>query len=146
MQAIFWILILLPLTAADEGLAPWNADRQPGDVARRHVQGISAGRAGYTVIQGGTMGRRHGPSPQGVWQPFHQTWESNRSVRIENVGGTDVVNPWLSNGQNDFRTLDAIVARATEPGMSESERAMSLWWQEIQHRFHFEGDNSELSS
>ncbi len=55
-----------------------------------------------------------------------------------------VVNPWLSNGQNDFRSLDRIVARAIEPGMTDREKARALWWQEVQHRFHLEGDNDEL--
>ena len=55
-----------------------------------------------------------------------------------------MVNPWLSNGRNDFRSLDRIVARAIEPGMTDAEKARALWWQEVQHRFHFEGDNGEL--
>lgn len=92
------------------------------------------------------MDGRNCRSPQGVWTPFEQTWESNRSVRIENVGETDLVNPWLSNGRNDFRTIDAIVARAIEPGMTDKEKATALWWQQIQHRFHYEGDNRELAS
>ena len=90
------------------------------------------------------MDGRNCRSPQGVWQPFSQTWESNRSVVMENVGQTDVVNPWLSNGQNDFRTLDEIVARAVKPGMTAAEKARALWWQEVQYRFHFDGDNDEL--
>src|SRR5579872_3879486 len=146
MQATLWILAMLPLAAADEGLAPWGADRRPTDVGRRHVREITAGRAEYTVLQNGTMDGRNCRSPQGVWQPFEQTWESNRSVRMENVGETDVVNPWLVSGRNDLRNLDTVVSRAIEPGMSASDRAMSLWWQEAQHRFHFEGDNNELSS
>jgi len=140
------LCILAILTAVDEGLAPWNADRHPTDVARKHSQEITAGRVEYAVLQGGTMDGRNCRSPQGVWQPFQQTWESNRRVRLENVGETDVVNPWLSNGQNDFRNLDAIVARAVEPGMTDREKAMSLWWQETQHRFHLDGDNNELGN
>jgi hypothetical protein len=146
MTATLWILALLPLGQGDPGLAPWGADRHPTDVARRHVQEVTAARSEYTVLQGGTMDGRNCRSPQGVWQPFQQSWESNRRVRIENVGETDVVNPWLSNGQNDFRNLDAIVARAVSPGMTEGDKAMSLWWQEIQHRFHLDGDNGELSN
>ncbi|MBI3861995.1 MAG: hypothetical protein HY290_08870, partial [Planctomycetia bacterium] len=145
MHATLCLLALLPLAAGDEGLAPWASDHHPTDVAKQHVQEISAGRAEYTVIQGGTMDGRNCRSPQGVWQPFQQTWESNRRVRIENIGDTDVVNPWLSNGRTDFRNLDAIVARAVEPGMTDREKAMALWWQEVQHRFHFDGDNAELS-
>ena len=36
------------------------------------------------------------------------------------------------------------MARAIEPGMTDSEKARALWWQEVQHRFHLEGDNDEL--
>lgn len=51
----------------------------------------------YTIIQGGTMDGRSGRSPMGCGinreGAYVQTWESNRSVRMENVGETDVVNP-----------------------------------------------------
>ncbi len=136
-------VLLLGATADDER-APWASNHHPTDVAKRHVQEITNRRVEYVVVQGGTMDGRNCRSPQGVWQPFEQTWESNRSVRMENVGTTDLVNPWLSNGQNEFRSLDRIVARAIKPGMTDREKARALWWQEVQHRFHFEGDNSEL--
>jgi hypothetical protein len=145
MPASYLILLLLPFTAGDEGLAPWGKDRHPTDVPRRHVQEINGGRVDYTVTQAGTMDGRNCRSPQGVWQPFEQTWESNRAVRIENVGETDVVNPWLTNGRNDFRNLDAIVSRAIHKDMSQGEIAMALWWQEVQYRYHYDGDNTELS-
>ena len=138
-----WTVLLLG-AAPDDALAPWAANRHPSDVAKRHVQEITEGQAEYVVVQGGTMDGRNCRSPQGVWQPFQQTWESNRSVRVENVGETDVVNPWLASGRNDFRSLDQIVARAIEPGMTDKEKARALWWQEVQHRFHLEGDNGEL--
>jgi hypothetical protein len=125
-------------------LAPWASQPHATDVAKQHVQEITDRRVEYVVIQGGTMDGRNCRSPQGVWQPFEQIWESNRSVRMENAGATDVVNPWLSNGHNDFRSLDKIVARAIEPQMTDSEKARALWWQEVQHRFHWEGDNGEL--
>jgi hypothetical protein len=73
-----------------------------------------------------------------------QTWESNRSVRMENVGETDVVNPWLSNGRNDFRSVEEIVSSAVTPGMSDAEKAFALWFQQIRYRHHSSGDNSEL--
>ncbi len=145
MRTILWML-LLPTTLYGQELAPWRSDRHPGDVSQRHVQEIVEGRLEYRVIQGGTMDGWNCRSPQGVWTPFEQTWESNRSVRLENVGETDVVNPWLSNGRNDFRNLSSIAARAIEPGMTDREKAIALWWQETQHRFHHEGDNSELLS
>ena len=58
-----------------------------------------------------------------------QSWQSNRAVRMENVGQTDVVNPWLSNGRNNFRNIDEIVASAVTPGMSDKEKAIALWFQ-----------------
>src|SRR5262245_51254219 len=137
-----WAVLLA--AATEDSLSPWASDHHPTDVSRRHVQEVTDASVGYIVVQGGTMDGGNCRSPQGVWQPFRQTWESNRSVRIENVGETDVVNPWLSNGRNDFRSLDRIVAWAVEPGMTDGEKARALWWQEVQHRFHLEGDNGEL--
>jgi hypothetical protein len=128
----------------DDALAPWGSNHHASDVAQRHVQEIGTGRVEYIVVQGGTMDGRNCRSPQGVWQPFEQTWESNRSVRLENVGKTDVVNPWLTSGGRDFRSFDRIVAAAALPGMTEAEKTRALWWQQVQNRFHLEGDNAEL--
>src|SRR5262245_47814163 len=145
MKPIF-LLLLLPTTLCAEELAPWCSNHHPSDVAKRHIQEITSGKLQYQIIQGGTMDGRNCRSPQGVWTPFEQTWESNRSVRMENVGDTDVVNPWLVSGRNDFRSVHSIVARAIEPGMTDGEKATALWWQQIQHRFHYQGDNRELAS
>src|ERR1044072_450485 len=136
MRPIFWLL-LLPATLCGEELAPWKSNHHPSDMTKRHVQEIAASQQEYRIVQGGTMDGRNCRSPQGVWTPFEQTWESNRSVRMENVGETNIVNRWLSNGHHDFRNRDAIVARAIKPGMSDKEKAIALWWQEIQHRFHY---------
>src|SRR6516165_4261508 len=138
-----WAVLLLGLMP-DDARAPWASNHDPSDVPKQHVQEITERHLEYVVVQRGTMDGRNCRSPQGVWQPFEQTWESNRSVRMENTGETDVVNPWLVSGQNDFRSLDRIVARAIEPGMTDKEKARALWWQEVQHRFHLEGDNAEL--
>ena len=73
-----------------------------------------------------------------------QTWESNRSVRMENVGQTDVVNPWLSNGRNNFRNAQEIVSSAVTPDMTGAEKAFAFWFQEIRYRHHSPGDNNEL--
>jgi hypothetical protein len=137
-----WISVLAGI--AEDGLAPWSSNHHPTDISRRHVQEITSGTATYSIVQGGTMDGRNCRSPQGVWQPFEQTWESNRSVWMENVGQTDVVDPWLSNGRDDCRGFNELVARAVSPGMTDAEKARALWWQEVQHRFHFEGDNAEL--
>lgn len=147
MRTMFWFLFLFLWTPlCGEELAPWNSNHHATDSPRRHVQEITGAAQKYSVVQSGTMDGRNCRSPQGVWTPFEQTWESNRSVRMENVGDTNVINPWLSNGRNDFRSVKAIVDRAIEPGMTDNEKAIALWWQQIQYRFHYQGDNHELAS
>ena len=75
----------------------------------------------------------------GVWD---QTWESNRAVRLENVGETDVINPWLSNGRNDFRSVKEIVAGAVRPGHEGSGEGHRALAPADHHRFHAgTGDN-----
>jgi hypothetical protein len=130
--------------AGAEEFAPWGSNKQPGDAAKRHVEDISSAHSGYSVMQAGSMDGQNCRSPQDTWRSYEQTWESNRSVRIENIGDSDVVAPWLSNGRNNFRTLDEIVNAAVKPGMSDKEKSFALWWQEIQFRYHFPGDNDEL--
>src|SRR6185436_18711129 len=145
------LAILLVLTCAelsrgnpgpgDEKLAPWGANHHASDVPKKHQQDISGGKQEYTVLQGGTMDGRNCRSPMGVGMSregaIEQTWESNRAVRMENVGDSDVVNPWLSNGQNNFRSFEEVVAGAITPGMTDAEKAAAVWHQRIKYRYHF---------
>ncbi|KPK65926.1 MAG: hypothetical protein AMK73_01520 [Planctomycetes bacterium SM23_32] len=130
-------------------LEPWASDTHPTDVPGRHVEEISTGRHEYTVTQGGTMDGQNCCSPMSVGMnmegALEQTWESNRLVRMANVGETDVLNPWLSNGRNLFRTVDEIVNAAITPGMSDSEKAKAIWFQDCRYHYHFVADNAELS-
>jgi len=108
-----------------DGLKPWATNTHPSDVARSHVDLITQTDQKYTIFQGGTMDGRNCRSPMGCGMAregtFLQTWESNRSVRMENVGDTDVVNPWLSNGRNNFRSIGEIVSSAVAPDISKAE-------------------------
>jgi hypothetical protein len=159
--AFAWALISLsgvltgsPSSDTDRGgetLSPWSTDTHPTDVARSHIEEIAAPTGApykYTVVQGGTMDGRNCRSPMGCGiareGAFLQTWESNRSVRMENAGDADVVNPWLSNGRNNFRSVEEIVSSAVAPGMTDAEKAFALWFQEIRYRHHSGGDNNEL--
>jgi hypothetical protein len=116
-------------------LEPWASNHHPKDVARRHTEEISAAKQEYRITQGGTMDGTNCRSPIGgsfgVWE---QSWEPNRAVRMENVGETDVINPWRSNGRNDCRTLAEMVAGALHPGMTDREKAVALWWHQTTHR------------
>jgi Asp-tRNA(Asn)/Glu-tRNA(Gln) amidotransferase A subunit family amidase len=46
---------------------------------------------------------------------------------MENVGETDVVNPWLSNGRDNFRTAEAVANSALAPGMTDAEKAFATF-------------------
>jgi hypothetical protein len=149
MCALIVVLPVLVLAQPpDQSLAPWVSSHDPTDAEKRHVEPIAAGRHAYTIRQSGTMDGANCRSPVGVGMmdgpAIQQTWESNRAVRLENVGETDVVNPWLSNGRNGFRTLGEIVSTAVEPKMTDREKAFALWFQEIRYRYHWVGDNAEL--
>ncbi len=129
-------------------LEPWVSNTNPTDSPKRHVEEVASGRHEYAVTQGGTMDGRNCRSPMGVGMnmegAMEQTWESNRAVRMENVGDTDVINPWLSNGRNLFRTMDEIVNAAIEPGMSDREKALAIWFQECRYSYHFVGDSDPV--
>jgi hypothetical protein len=129
--------VVLPVLLAAQALLP-------GDVARSHVETVAKSGHVYTVLQGGTIDGRMGRSPAGVYEGWTRGFESNRALRMENAGETDVLDPWVSNGRNTFRTVQEIVATAVKPGMSDREKALALYDQQIRHRWHWHGDNDEL--
>src|SRR5271157_747242 len=148
--------VMLVLTAAAvtgamgaEGASlNWSTNRHPSNVAKSHVEEITEATHHFTISHGGTMDGSNCRSPMGFGiareGALLQTWESNRSVRMENVGQTDLVNPWLSNGRNHFRNVAEIVASAIVPGMTDAEKAHAIWFQETRYRHHSPGDNNEL--
>lgn len=142
------IAAILLLPAPDDALAPWNTNKHASDVAKNHVEVLTDARHVYTVKQGGTMDGTNCRTPVGVGmsdKPIEYRWESNRSVRLENVGETNLVNPWLSNGRNNFRSMDDIIASATTPDMSEKDKAMAIWFQHIRQRYHFPAGGNQGS-
>lgn len=145
---ILIVTISTLVTSTNAALPPWITSTHPTDKAKSHVEEIATSSHRYQIVQGGTMDGRNCRSPMGCGiareGALLQSWDSNREVRMENVGETDVVNPWLSNGRNSFRNVAEIVASAVTPGMTDAEKAFALWFQEIQYRHHSGGDNNEL--
>src|SRR5262245_62451800 len=111
---------LLTAPGADPALEPWASKAQPGDVTKSHVENITIGEYKYIVVHGGTMDGTNCRSPMGCGMnregAIEQTWQSNRAVRMENVGQTDLVDPWLSDGRNSFRNIKEIVASVVTLG------------------------------
>ncbi|HEY2157044.1 MAG TPA: hypothetical protein VGH33_15555 [Isosphaeraceae bacterium] len=142
------VVAAAPTSGDRDRSVSWSVDTRPGDVPRSRVEEITDATHRYTVHQGGTMDGRNCRSPIGCGiareGALLRSWESNRAVRMENVGVTDLVNPWLSNGRNLFRSADEIVAAAVAPGMTDAEKSYALWFQETRYRHHSPGDNDEL--
>ncbi|MFI5380509.1 MAG: putative Ig domain-containing protein [Tepidisphaerales bacterium] len=140
---------LLAAGSSDNALQPWASKAQPRDVAKSQVEEISQTGHTYTIVHGGNVDGECCRTPMGCGINregiIDQSWQSNRAVRMENVGQTDLVNPWLSNGRNNFRTIDEIVASAITPGMSDKEKAIALWFQHVGRRFHRGGYGGDLS-
>jgi len=88
---------------------------------------------------GGTMDGPSTRDPIG-YAAWDQAFEPNRSVRLENVGETPVVNPWLLvNGKHRWRTVQEIIEEIVgelPPNASDRERAIAIWEFEKHHRFH----------
>jgi hypothetical protein len=139
-----------PAVASGSGntLEPWASKALPSDVARSHVETITAGDYKYIVVHGGTMDGTNCRTPMGTGMnregAIEQSWQSNRAVRMENVGQTDIVDPWLSDGRNNFRNIKELVASVVTPGMSDGEKARALWYQQIQHRYHSSAGGEDL--
>ncbi len=136
-SAVFLCLAMLGETLAaiqGEPKKPY-ADR-PDDQRREHVETITASPATYSVDFRGTVDGRMTRSPIG-YAAFTQGWQPNRSVLIENVGSTDVENPWLLlNGRRRWRNLKEIAASVTEGYTTPADKARALWEFERRHRFH----------
>jgi hypothetical protein len=128
------------------GPEPWASDHDSKDVPRQHIEDITVAKKDYRISQGGTMDGENCRTPIGgsfgVWE---QSWESNRAVRMENIGDTDVINAWLSNGRNDFRNLKEMVAGVVQTGMSDRDKAIDLWWLQSTHRFHATTGDAEVN-
>ena len=88
-----------------------------------HIETVSCQSHTYTIRMGGSLDGVNARDPVGG-SPFEQAYEPNRFVRMENVGDTEVVNPWIVvNGKRDWRSLDRILDGILEEGMSDEEKA-----------------------
>lgn len=116
-----------------------QADPDPTDHPRQHTETITSSAHEYAVEMGGTMDGPSTRSPIG-YGAWSQVFEPNQFVRLENVGETPVVNPWvLVNGKHRWRTAEEIIDEIMSelpPDATEKERAIAVWEFEKHHRFH----------
>ena len=98
-------------------------------------------RQAFTVRMGGHLDESNTvtkgpevycPGPNSSMPPYEQVFEPNRYVAIENVGKTDVVNPWLvANGQRDWWSVETMTREIAdlaggEP-QTDREKMMAIW-------------------
>ena len=113
---------------------PWASDTDPTDVPKSHVQDVTASPFTYNITQGGTMDGKMCTTLPGVWEPYEQAWESNRSIRMENIGEADVINPWLSVGPIDFFSQQTIADSVVKGLSTDREKALAIFYFYITHR------------
>lgn len=123
------------ITACALGLMPRLA--LGDEPVKTHTETAGTARHEYVIRVGGTMDGPSTRSPIG-YAAWEQAFEPNVSVRMENVGATDVVNPWIVvNGRRNWRTVEDIVAEAVAGRTTDRERAIGIWQFEIGNRFHW---------
>lgn len=136
----FWTAGLVP--PSQGAFEPWASKSDPTDIPRTHVQEITTSPFAYTITQGGTMDGKMCTTLPGVWEPYEQTWESTRSIRMENVGASKVINPWLRIGPIDFFSQQTIAGSVVAGLATDREKALALFYFYITHRYHKgNGDN-----
>ena len=141
MHSVFFALVALPPCRRGQ-FEPWASNTDPTDVPKSHVQDITTSPFTYNITLGGTIDGKMCTTLPGVWEPYEQTWESSRSIRMENVGAAKVINPWLKIGPIDFFSQQTIANSVVEGLSTDREKALAIFYFYITHRYHKgNGDN-----
>ena len=111
-------------------------EKLPGDKERRHELVVTRSNQEYAIHFRGAVDGAMTRMPVS-YRAYVQGWQPNLFARIENVGETDVVNPWITvDRRGDWRTIQGIVKEAIRGCKTDAEKARALWdWQRT-HRFH----------
>jgi hypothetical protein len=124
---------LLPFLLASACLAQ--------DTSREHAEAVASPGHRFEVVMGGVLDGTNTLGPMGYVAPV-QAFEPMRSVRLENTGDTDLVNPWVAvNGKRRWRSARDIVREALETygvpsRMSDRDKARAIYEYQRRHRFH----------
>ncbi len=134
--------VLAPAPQSKAAFEPWASNTDPTDVPKSHVQDITTSPFTYNITLGGTINGKMCTTLPGVWEPFEQTWESSRSIRMENVGAAKVINPWLKIGPINFFSQETMANSVVEGLSTDREKALAIFYFYITHRYHKgNGDN-----
>ncbi len=129
-------LATIPGLAAVIGSPSKPHDDQPDDRAREHQELVQEKTHAYEIEFHGTVDGVMTRDPV-AYGAFRQGWQPNRSLRIENLGQTDVVNPRVVvGGRRNWWTLEDVAREATQGYTSDADRARAVWEFLRRHRFH----------
>jgi len=111
-----------------------KAPKEKSVVLTRKHQEFTVRMGGYldesnTVTKGPEV---YCPGPNSSMPPYEQAFEPNRYVTIENVGKTDVVNPWLvANGQRDWWSVETMTREIADLAggapLTDGDKMMAIW-------------------
>lgn len=132
------ILVVCPevLFSAHQGPPKAKWDSIKGDYEKKHEEIITSGSHTYRVKMAGEIDGVMTCMPIS-YGAYYQGWQPNRFMRLENIGDTDVVNPWITvNGKRNWRTLNDIAKDAIRGCTTERDKARAIWEFQRTHRFH----------
>lgn len=132
------ILVMCPevLFGAHQGPPKAKWDSIKGDYEKKHEEIITSSSHAYRVKMAGKIDgvMMRMPISYGA---YFQGWQPNRFMRLENIGDTDVVNPWITvNGKRNWRRLNDIAEDAIGGYTTERGKARAIWEFQRNHRFH----------
>jgi hypothetical protein len=140
--AVLMLTVLMPVMysrvvfGAHQGPPKVKWRSIPGDLEKKHEEVITTGSHIYEVTMAGNIDGVMTCMPIS-YGAYYQGWQPNRFMRLENIGETDIVNPWITiNGKQNWRTLKQIANEATAGCTSEREKARAIWEFQRNHRFH----------
>ena len=108
------------------------------------IEHVTESRRRYSITMQGVMDGVNSRDPVGYGN-YHQTWEPNVFVSIENSGDEILVNPWITvNGKRNWRSVSDILAESIEPGMTEAEKARAIWEFARHNRYHATTGDDEV--
>jgi hypothetical protein len=109
-----------------------RADDRPCE----HIETVANSPHSYAIEFRGTIDASMTRMPVG-YSAYHQGWQPNRSVIIENVGTTVARNPQIVvNGKRNWRTVAEYLAEAMRGYTAPADRARAIWEFRRRHRFH----------
>ncbi|MBT3342553.1 MAG: hypothetical protein HN712_17325 [Gemmatimonadetes bacterium] len=111
---------------------------------QQYEQDLTAGDTVVEVEVGGTVDGEMTRDPVGYGN-YAQAWESMVSMRIQNTGSEEILDPWVHvDGQPLWRSVDEILASIITPQMDEAHKARAIWDFARQHRYHSTTGDDEV--